>query len=342
MHTRNSKFFQFRSIDSRAFTPRIVVRMTFALRTLGLASLSCVALATQDTKKHIEVQFLPPNIQEALHSPDSSHEVGHKHHGHGALPLEHFMKLFPLDIPPHAHVRVIHLNGLPQGAHGAGPVDSILDSILSELSQGFHSDFKPLVRAVHVATRPLGAHPCEADVDKFCRDDHDHGHHHESELHCLGLHASEISESCAAEVQQSLPFMCSQEISRFCPAKKTINMSVLQCLEEQASMKAQLSADCWDSVVATRAVLSKMKTQSVTLVDKRTGDIIRSPASLLVAPFYFTGYLIFAGALGLVLYALWARDDETGFFKSFQRTFRGVRSSIRAKPNDMEMRKTYM
>jgi hypothetical protein len=85
-----------------------------------------------------------------------------------------------------------------------------------------------------------------------------------------------------------------------------------------------------------------MKTQSVSLVDKRTGDVIRSPASILAAPVYVTGYLLFAAVLALALYALWARDDETGFLKSFQRTFRGVRSSIKKKPRDMEMRKSYM
>ena len=295
--------------------------------------------AGSDSKKHIEVQFLPPHSGSALHDHDDLHESGHKHAGHGALPLEQFMKLFPLDLPHNAHVRVIHMNG---GPHGGGSVDSVLDSILSELSRGFHSDFKPLARAVHEASRPLGAHPCEADVEKFCHAGHGHDHTHESDLHCLGLHASEISESCAVEVQQSLPFMCSHEISHFCPSKKTINMSVLQCLEEQANMKVQLGSDCWDSVSATRAILSKMKTQSVSLVDKRTGDVIRSPASILAAPVYVTGYLLFAAVLALALYALWARDDETGFLKSFQRTFRGVRSSIKKKPRDMEMRKSYM
>ena len=283
-----------------------------------------------DPSKHIEVQFLPvPSGSKASDKP-STPENHHKLSGHGALPLQQFMKLFPLDIPSKAHVRVIHI-GHPGGAAGHHMSDILgdhmLDSILSELSHGFHSDMKPLLAGLHAGARG-SQHPCEPDIEKFCQDDKGHGHKHESELHCLGLHANELSADCAKEVQQSLPFMCSWEISRYCSAEKTIDMSVLQCLEEKANANSPLGEDCKDSMSATRAVLAKMKTQNIALVDRRTGEIIRSSASLMAAPLYVSAYVIVLGMLALMLYAFWVRDDETSFFKSVTRTLRelGIRA----------------
>jgi hypothetical protein len=283
-----------------------------------------------DPSKHIEIQFLPvPAKSKALENPSKS-DSHHKLSGHGALPLQQFMKLFPLDIPSKAHVRVIHI-GQPAGAAGH-PIndilgDNMLDSILSELSHGFHSDMKPLLAGLHAVSR--GAqHPCEPDIEKLCQDDQGHGHKHESELHCLGLHANELSTECAKEVQQSLPFMCSWEISRYCSAQKTIDMSVLQCLEEKADSNSPLGYDCKDSISATRAILAKMKTQNIALVDRRTGEIIRSTASMIAAPLYASAYVAVLGILALMLYAFWVRDDETSFFKSVTRTLRelGIRA----------------
>jgi hypothetical protein len=281
-----------------------------------------------DAGKHIEVQFLPPHGA-------SSHEEGHDHlhghpklNGHGALPLQQFMRLFPLDLPAKAHVKVIKIG--PASGDPLGDVlgDHILNSILSELSQGFHSEMKPLLAGLNAITRGE-PHPCEPDIEKHCKNDEGHGHKHESELHCLGLHANELTDACAKEVQQSLPFMCSREISRYCATRNTIEVSVLQCLEEKIDAGAGLGDECKDSISATRAVVSKMKTQNVALVDKRTGAIIRSTASALAAPLYLSIYVLVIGSLALLLYAFWARDDETSFFKSITRTFRELRVRLR-------------
>lgn len=299
------------------------------IRSIMVAScMSQVAMAG-NAGKHIEVQFLPPHDQ-----PPQDHAIehgngAHKMNGHGALPLQQFMRLFPLDLPK-AHIKVIRIG--PGGGHGDDPLagilgDQLLNSILSELSQGFHSDMKPLLAGLNALTRGE-PHPCEPDIEKHCQDDHDHGHKHESELHCLGLHANDLSEACSKEVQQSLPFMCNREISRFCPPSKTIDISVLQCLEDKAEAKTPMGEDCKDAIAATRAVIAKIKTQNLAIVDKRTGAIIKAPGSVLAVPLFFGAYAVLIAVIGILLYAFWVRDDETSFFKSITRTFRELRMGV--------------
>jgi hypothetical protein len=308
--------------------------MTGIVYTLVLNSLLSGISFADNPGKHIEVQFLPAQVSEKNDHVMDHKDSHHKMQGHGALPLQQFMRLFPLDIPAKAHIKVIHIGGHP-GRGGGDPVadiigDQIINSILSELSQGFHSEMKPLLAGLNSVARGE-PHPCEADILKYCQEDHGHGHKHESELHCLGLHANDLSVGCAKEVQQSVPFMCSLEISHYCPAEKTIEISVLQCLEDKLDAGENLGDDCKDSLSATRAVVTKMKTQSVAIVDKRTGAIIRSPGSALAIPLYISAVVILIGALGLLLYAFWVRDDETSFFKSVTRTFRELRLRMKGR-----------
>jgi len=307
----------------------------------SLAAALCIATTADaaDAGKHIEVQFLPPHDAPSHDHANDQGNGAHKMNGHGALPLQQFMRLFPLDLPK-AHIKVIRIG--PGGVQGGGgnaggdPLagilgDQILNSILSELSHGFHSDLKPLLAGLNALSRGE-AHPCEADIEKHCQSDHDHGHHHESELHCLGLHANDLSEACSKEVRQSLPFMCTREISHYCPPSKTIETSVLQCLEDKLDAGSAMGDDCKDSLAATRAIVAKMKTQILAIVDKRTGALIKSPTSALAAPLFFGAYAIVIAVLGLLLYAFWVRDDETSFFKSITRTFRELRVKMKGGP----------
>jgi hypothetical protein len=308
--------------------------MAFCIKLLAAATIFSFDMTDgKDPVKHMEVQFLPVHGNDVEHHEGHGHGHGHKLNGHGALPLQQFMKLFPLDIPANAHVRVIHI-GHPEGMSDDKIADMlgdhILDSILSELSGGFHSDMKPLLAGLQAAAHGL-KHPCDDEIERLCQNDTGHGHKHESELHCLGLHANELSADCSKEVQQSLPFMCSGEISHYCPAKKTIEMSVLQCLEDKADAGSPLGDDCKDSIAATRAVLTKMKTQNMAIVDKRTGQIIKSSSSVFTTPIFVTGYVLVLLLLAIVLYAFWVRDDETSFFKSVRKLFREIKIKLTHK-----------
>jgi hypothetical protein len=143
--------------------------------------------------------------------------------------------------------------------------------------------------------------------------------------------ADEISEACASEVQKSLPFVCSFEISRYCSSKHTIDKSVLQCLEDQLDKGSPMDTECRDSVGATRSVLIKMKTQNVALVNRRTGEIIRGPLSYVSQSIYIGLYCLGFFILGVLLYSFWVRDDETGLLKSIQKTLRELRVAGRSK-----------
>jgi DNA replication initiation complex subunit (GINS family) len=100
-------------------------------------------------------------------------------------------------------------------------------------------------------------------------------------------------------------------------------------LEDKVDAGARIDPECKDSIGATRAVVNKMKTQNVALVDKRTGEIIKSSTEkLITAPLYFSASLFALFVVAVLLYAFWMRDDETHFFKSIQKTLREIRIKI--------------
>ena len=294
----------------------------------------------------IEVQFLPLDdldLTDQQHGGHHGHPAHHGRHpsGHGALPLSHFMQMFPLDIPGSgAHVKVIHIDpNTPEDQIPDIISDHILNSILSEMSGGFHSRVKPLMAATHSAARDHAPHACMKDIEKLCHDDHGHDHEHLSTLHCLGLHVDEISDLCSKQITHSIPVVCAHEISRFCHKPNDIDKSTLQCLED---MHGHLQNEsCSQSVIATRAILSRMKTQNVALVNRRTGEIIRSTVNVVSTSFYVTIYAVLIVGLAVLLYSLWMRDDETSFLKSFQKTLRELKVTTSKKPQTMEMKSNY-
>jgi len=278
------------------------------------------------------------------------------HGGSAAMPFDQFAKMFPMNLPPggNAHVKVIHIKPGASDAEVANLIgDHLINSILSELSGGFQDGMLPLMHHAQASTRSAEPHPCEEDLKKFCHEDHDHDHHHESDIHCLGLHANEISEKCAEEIRHSLPFLCSMEISVTCSVHNTMDKSVLQCLEdamekdaEESSKKqlhfSQFSDECKNAVVATRSVVNKMKIQNVALVDRKTGEVIRSTAAFVSRSIEVGVILAVVGVVALILFAVWTRDDETSIIKSIQRTFRSIKGSIfgSSGPNDQHPSRT--
>ena len=275
--------------------------------------------------RDLEVHFIPHDHADKDHH--ELHKLPHSN-GHGAMPMSHFMKMFPMDIPPGAHVKVIHIN--PRSDSGEAPDfmgDGLINSILGELSGGFHSNLKPLLHQAQRASRQEAPHPCTDDIEKQCHDDHDHDHHHISHIHCLGIHAHDISDQCAEEIQHSLPFVCSIEISRFCSAHHNLEKSVLDCLDEHTK-SPHFRQDCIDSLTTTRQLINRMNTQHVAIVDRRTGEIIKSTAAFVSTSVYVAMYVGIVALVAILLYAVWVRDDETSVIKSLQRTVRNLKRYV--------------
>ena len=316
--------------------------------------LTFIAISDCKNPKDLEVHFLPVQGVGPHHVPGPHGNPVIHHGGPAAMPFDQFAKLFPMNLPPgaKAHVKVIHINPGSSDSDIANLIgDQLINSILSELSGGFHSEMLPLMHEAQ-QSRSAGKHPCEADLAKFCHIDHDHDHEHESEIHCLGLHAAEISAECSKEIQHSLPYICSVEISRFCPIEETMDKSIVQCLEDalhkeaakpKSGAQAHFSSfddDCREAVGTTRAILNKIKTQNVALVDRRTGEVIRSTAAFVSTSLQVGLVIAIVGVVGLLLFAIWTRDDETSIVKSLQRTLRSIKGIFKSSDSQANPSRT--
>merc|ERR1719321_1868884 len=92
---------------------------------------------------------------------------------------------------------------------------------------------------------------CQKEVRSYCKGA-------PSQLHCLGKHASDISEGCRADIGKSVPFVCSDAIDRWCDI---ITGGILPCL---AAKLPELDPPCKDSVVLTRKVVAKVNARKAT------------------------------------------------------------------------------
>lgn len=127
----------------------------------------------------------------------------------------------------------------------AGP-----DPLVMDMLQAMNSDIQEaLVPLIHGANRARTApRSCDNDVQKHCSKER-------SQIHCLGQHQDDISESCRKDISQSVPFLCSRAIDKFCDV---LQVGILDCLSGHLG---DLEAPCKDSVVATRHAIAKVNTQ---------------------------------------------------------------------------------
>lgn len=282
----------------------------------------------------------PGHVPHNIPHPHPVHRGGHPAFAvhHEAVPLAQFMGMFPMDIPGgDTSIRVIHLD--PSTPHDQIPNiigDSILESLMSGLSGTFHTQVRPFISAANSVARGYTPHACLRDIERFCVSDHGHDHVHLSPLHCLGLHAGDISAPCSSQISHSVPMVCASEISRFC--RQQLDKSVLACLEESAGH----NEECMEAVIATKQILAKMSTGNVALVNKRTGEILKSTYNVVSSTMYFAMYALVILIVVVLLYALWMRDDETSIVKSLQRTLRELKMGAKRRKaslhTNMEMK----
>ncbi|KAF4675653.1 hypothetical protein FOL47_007425 [Perkinsus chesapeaki] len=229
-----------------------------------LLSVTAVTWLTEGTGVH--VRFIP--LGDILGNRGSSPLDPH---ASSPIPLDDINKLFP-----------VHGSMAP----GDGIMDSLLDSILNDLTPpggggggfgppGFGLNEPHFLKKLLVKNGPPLDDPCEKDVARLCPKDPSKGKDEitigmqKSRLHCLGLRAQEVSQTCVKTVEKSLPFVCSLSISQYCSTDETMERGVLACLSEQLDKGKEMGALCKESIRATKVVIDMAKnSKGVTTVMK--------------------------------------------------------------------------
>jgi len=142
--------------------------------------------------------------------------------------------------------------------HGPSEMDPIIMEMLGETHAGFQDTMVPMVHSAAEQASINAPNVCHADVLKHCGRSH-------SQLHCLGAHQKDIDKKCRDTVGKSVPFVCSDEIDRFCD---TLHRGILPCLERYLHA---LEIDCRDSVKASRHVITTANTHRVKLKSAKSG-----------------------------------------------------------------------
>lgn len=153
------------------------------------------------------------------------------------------------------------------------PGDRFLGDMLSGVDRGFANQLLPVLQS-RVAQG--SDHPCDKDVKKLCP-------HADAPLHCLGLHSDEITQACKGQVKNTVPYICSQQIQRFC--SDDLDRGIIPCLEDNGK---SLGQDCQDAIVAARHALSSLKASqtkaSNTLQGKPAPKAAVAPPGALPCP----------------------------------------------------------
>jgi len=140
------------------------------------------------------------------------------------------------------------------------------DPLVMDMLQAMNSNIQDaLLPLIHDANKARTAAPpsCDRDVQKHCGKER-------SQVHCLGQHQDDISDSCRKDIGQSVPFRCSHAIDKFCDV---LQVGVLDCLSGHLE---DLDAPCKDSVVATRHVIAKVNTQKATVKEGETKNGVKT------------------------------------------------------------------
>jgi hypothetical protein len=171
-----------------------------------------------------------------------------------SMPVGLFRDLFPGPLVMQQH----------HGARRATPFANP-DPLVMDMIQTMNNDIQDSLLPLIHDTQPLTSTPlsCYRDVQKHCRKDR-------SQVHCLGQHEDDISESCGKELSQSVPFICSRAIDKFCGV---LPIGVLDCLGGHLE---DLEAPCKDAVVATKHVIAKVNTQKATVTMGETKNGVKT------------------------------------------------------------------
>lgn len=120
--------------------------------------------------------------------------------------------------------------------------DPLVLDMLSNVDAMMQNAIPEIHRVESASSAPAS---CNGDLAKHCSTAR-------SQIHCLGQHREDISESCQKDVGRSVPFTCSKAIDKFCDI---MQVGILDCLQ---SHTADLQGDCLDGVLATSKAITKL------------------------------------------------------------------------------------
>jgi hypothetical protein len=179
--------------------------------------------------------------------------------GKSSMPANLLRDLFPVPVDSDAPVVI---EGPPMGMLGADP---LMRDMMQAMDRSFTQQVMPAIHQATPADRDPGS--CREDIQKKCGGAKSH-------LHCLGMNHATISEACRKSVGQSVPFLCSRAIDRYCDVLQT---GILSCLYDHLP---DLDGPCRDAVQTTQHVINKVNSQQVSLIDPKSGSkIVSTPAT---------------------------------------------------------------
>ena len=109
-----------------------------------------------------------------------------------------------------------------------------------------------LISVTAMAIAANAAHPCKADMDKFCKDVKPGGG---AIAKCMKEHAADLSAECKASSQEMKGHMkdakdaCAADIQKFCETTHPGGGRIIQCLKQHSS---DVSQGCKDSIEKMR------------------------------------------------------------------------------------------
>lgn len=122
------------------------------------------------------------------------------------------------------------------------PGDRYLHETLGDIDRGFLEQLMPVLKA----RWPTDDHPCGRDVGKYCP-------HEDIPLQCLGKNAEKLSKECKQEIRHTVPYVCENEIHRFC--EDDLEVGIIPCLEKKG---VELSPDCAGAIIAAKHAISSL------------------------------------------------------------------------------------
>lgn len=120
------------------------------------------------------------------------------------------------------------------------------DPLILDMLSGVNGVMQNVIPDIHrVKSASSAPASCHQDLANHCSTAR-------SQIHCLGQHSDDVSESCQKDVGHSVPFVCSAAIDKFCDV---MQVGILVCLR---SHTGELKDECLDRVLATSKAITKI------------------------------------------------------------------------------------
>eukprot|EP00930_Biecheleria_cincta_P027871 TRINITY_DN19493_c0_g1_i1.p1 TRINITY_DN19493_c0_g1~~TRINITY_DN19493_c0_g1_i1.p1 ORF type:complete len:421 (-),score=74.61 TRINITY_DN19493_c0_g1_i1:139-1401(-) len=147
--------------------------------------------------------------------------------------------------------------------------DPLVLDMLSSVDALMQNAIPEIHRVESASSAPAS---CNRDLAKHCSKAR-------SQIHCLGQHSEDVSESCQKDVGHSVPFTCSKAIDKFCDI---MQVGILDCLR---SHTAELQGDCLDCVLATRKAITGLNAAAKSKPSSTADSKVSAVSGAAIAKF---------------------------------------------------------